>query len=416
MRQLTVSLTQFLNQQSPIRQISLALYILGGVGCVLFCILSILDGNWVNVATSGAVFLADIFVLFRFNTSETDDLFGILSVGALCALIIGTTFNFGINDAGLQAIYPILLMIGIAFRDKPTKIVGVGVLLIVWVLILFVFERGGFYASREEPFSLISKTVFIIFMILFMVMMLQVALQNLLAANLKLQVAKDKALAAKSVAEIANRAKSTFLAQMSHELRTPLNVIIGYSEIIAEDNDDETQQDAEKIRRSAINLLDILVSILEVTKIDPEGVQLNLQEVDVASVFDEVALLFRSEISQQNNLLTLQFDENVPTLVTDRQKFKQIVINLLKNANKFTQNGSIELRSYVQENEMIFAVQDTGVGISAESLGQIFNPFQQVENEYNRRFDGLGLGLAISQNLASALQGRLFVESEQAKG
>ena len=410
------TLGAFIKRQPPIKTIAFYLYFFGGIGCLLFAVISFLDRNWVNVATSSTVLFTVFVAFYLFDSLDADVLFGIVSLGALVALLVGTTFNFGVNDGGLQAVYPILLMIGIAFRRRPKWIVAVGLFIIIWVILLFLLEIEGFYIDKSEPFDLTSKTIFIIFMILFMVMMLQVALQNLLSANQKLEVAKEEAMAAKTVAENANRAKSVFLANMSHELRTPLNAIIGYSEIIAEENGGEISEDADRISRSALDLLKIIDSILEVSNFESGKILLDLVPQNLTLIVDSAVNSMERQFQEKRNRLKVNFDPSAKTVVADGQKLSLIITNLLDNANKFMSEGEIELTSIYDDGEIIIAISDSGVGMSAETLERVIAPFQQANNELNRSYDGAGLGLSICHSYANMMNGSLEIKSEEGVG
>lgn len=404
------------SNHEPIKTIAYYLYLIGGLGCFAFAIIAFLDQNWLVVATSSSVLLAVIFSLIRYDSKDMGTLFGTVSIGAMGALIIGTTFHFGINDAGIQAVYPILLMIGISFYHRPKQLLVVGVACMLWVVLLYILEIRGFYLDRSEPFTLVSKTIFIIFMIFFMTMMLLVTLQTIHAANHNLNMAKEEAVAARFVAESANQAKSNFLANMSHELRTPLNAIIGYSEIIEEDNLGETQDDAGKIGKSAANLLEIINSILEISKIETGNLNLNIQPAEIGELTKELELITAPMIQAKQNRLKVQSDIGRQRVLADPQKLKQILLNLISNANKFSSGETIALNISADQQSVLFTLSDSGIGISQEDIERIFLPFEQVNNDLNREFEGTGLGLAICKQYALAMDGEIWAESEFGTG
>ncbi len=405
---------QFFNDkhQEPIRQIAFYLYVLGGIGCALFAILAYIDQNWLIVATSSSVLIVVIFSLLRFESNDTGALFGKVSICGLTALIIGTTFNFGINDTGIQAVYPILLMIGVSYYSRPKRLLTVGIACMVWVIILNILEQRGFYVTRSEPFTLLSKTIFIIFMIFFTTMMLMVTLHTIMTANSNLNIAKEEAIAAKIVAESANQAKTNFLANMSHELRTPLNAIIGYSEMIEEINEGETAEDAGKIQQSASNLLAMINTILEISKIESGNLKLEIQPVDISKLVPELKTITGPDIASRQNKIRFNINTTGQMVMADRQKLQHILINLISNANKFSNSETISIDIKQQDQSIICDVSDNGVGIPQEDLERIFMPFEQVYNELNREFEGTGLGLAICRQYARSMGGDISVQSK----
>ena len=228
---------------------------------------------------------------------------------------------------------------------------------------------------------------------------------------------------ARDAAEDANRTKSIFLANMSHELRTPLNAIIGYSQMLREDYIGAEQQqvhgDLEKIERSGHMLLGIIDDILDLSKIEAGRETVKAQNVDVAAVLRDVANALQPLARQQHDVLEIDCPHEARTAYADLGKFRQSVLNLVNNALKFTEQGrvSVTVRRLGNAGEWTeVRVSDTGIGISREHLGKLFQPFSQVDGSATRKYNGTGLGLAISKKFCQMMGGDITVESELGRG
>ncbi|WP_421658759.1 response regulator [Leptothermofonsia sp. ETS-13] len=263
--------------------------------------------------------------------------------------------------------------------------------------------------------------------------------------------------AEKAAAESANRAKSVFLANMSHELRTPLNAIIGYSEILREDLQETNASlvpDLDKIRSSGKHLLGLINDILDISKIEAGKMDLYLEHFDIPSLIQEIAQTTQPWIEKNGSTLNVYCAEDLGTMYTDLSKVRQILLNLLSNAAKFTEKGTVRL--VVERNQeagdriqgsgvrdwglrarsgeisitqnsnlkpqnsptphITFTVSDTGIGISPGQQETIFEAFNQGDNSSTRKYGGTGLGLALSQRFCQMLGGTLSVESTPGQG
>ena len=229
---------------------------------------------------------------------------------------------------------------------------------------------------------------------------------------------------AKEDAELASKAKSDFLANMSHELRTPLNAIIGYSEMMIEDAADLGQEDfapdLEKIRGAAKHLLSLINDILDLSKIEAGKMDVFAEEFDVKTMLSEVQSIVQTLLEKHGNVFELNVDANVGVMYSDQIKVRQTLFNLLSNAAKFTRDGRVSLsvrRLTSKRSEWLeFKVADTGIGMTPEQLGKLFQAFQQADASTTRNYGGTGLGLAITRHFCRMLGGDVNVDSRIGEG
>jgi CheY-like chemotaxis protein/nitrogen-specific signal transduction histidine kinase len=232
---------------------------------------------------------------------------------------------------------------------------------------------------------------------------------------------------AKEKAEESDKLKSAFLANMSHELRTPLNAIIGFSGLIIDSGQDQNTSTyyAEIILKSGQHLLSLVEDLFDTTMIETGQVKINYEKTDIVSLLEEVKEIINHErLSVKKNdvelILNLEGVGNQKYLVTDIRKLKQVLLNLLRNALKFTDKGYIEFgfEEITDEynNWFQFYVKDTGIGIDKKHQDAIFNLFRQIDDSYTRKFGGTGIGLSIAKKTVEILGGRIWVESEPSVG
>ena len=224
-------------------------------------------------------------------------------------------------------------------------------------------------------------------------------------------------------AEAADKAKSNFLANMSHEIRTPMNAIIGMSEFILRDSPDETaKRHATRIKSASRTLLSIINDILDFSKIESGKMELVNDSYQLSHLISDVASMINARLQTKPVTFKLEIDENIPNrLYGDEVRLKQILINLLGNALKFTQSGAITLTMRHEKMDeshcrLFCSVSDTGIGIKPKDLQTIFSSFTQVDTKRNRAVEGTGLGLAICRQLIEMMGGSIHVESEYGKG
>lgn len=243
-------------------------------------------------------------------------------------------------------------------------------------------------------------------------------------ATEKLRLSNEQLKSHAAEVELANKTKSDFLANISHELRTPLNAIIGYTELLSEEiqetGNTDYLSDLEKIDKSSRHLLSLINDILDISKIESGKVDVESEDVSIHEILTEVEKTVSPLIKEKNNLLAIHFNTAVDSIVADRKKLYQILLNLISNANKFTDEGEIEVdisNIMIASHEWItISVRDTGIGISEEQQRTIFTAFNQANSGISRKYGGTGLGLAISREYARMMSGDIVVESVPGEG
>src|SRR6185503_10695686 len=234
--------------------------------------------------------------------------------------------------------------------------------------------------------------------------------------NKELSDARDRA-------EAASRAKSSFLANMSHEIRTPMTAIIGYSDMMLEPNQSlsDRQDCLQVIRRNGRHLLELINDILDISKIEAGKMTVERIRTDLPQLMTDVASLMRPRALDKGLDFNVKFQGAVPQqITTDALRTKQILVNLLGNAIKFTHMGSIELAVECapgeQSSQVRFHIKDTGIGMNQSQVTRLFQPFTQADESMTRKYGGTGLGPTISQRLATLLGGDISVQSQPGAG
>jgi signal transduction histidine kinase len=227
---------------------------------------------------------------------------------------------------------------------------------------------------------------------------------------------------AKDVAETANQAKSRFLANISHELRTPLNAIIGFSELIAKEAFGPVGQPryaeyARDILRSGTHMFELVTDILTMAKLDARRYELAFERFAPAALVSEVADIFRGTETAQHRQITVESAAGLPDLYADRRALRQMLLNLLSNAGKFSEKDApIAIECRCEAGSLELSVTDKGIGMTAEEAALAVQPFHQVDNRLTRKYDGAGLGLSIVKAMIEQHGGRLAIDSEPGVG
>jgi len=224
---------------------------------------------------------------------------------------------------------------------------------------------------------------------------------------------------AKELAESANRAKTAFLANMSHELRTPLNAINGFSEMIAMEmfgpiGDERYREYVDQINFSGNHLLAVINDILDISKVEAGKSELNMDEVDLGELIASTVELMRERANQGGLALNVEISPDLPVIVVDGRRVQQVLLNLMSNAIKFTaEGGQVTVRArWYPEDGLQVSIRDTGIGISADKMHTVFEPFGQVENAFTKKYEGTGLGLPLAKALVELHGGEFKIESQ----
>jgi signal transduction histidine kinase/CheY-like chemotaxis protein len=252
---------------------------------------------------------------------------------------------------------------------------------------------------------------------------LEQVLADLAQANLQMTRLNILAQGLRRMAEEAQRTKEEFVANVSHELRTPLNMIIGFSETILQSPGAYGKKippallaDLMVIYRNAEHLSELINDVLDLSQIDAEKMALTKEQAQLKEIVEEATTAIRPLYTSKGLYLDVDIPENLPSIFCDRTRIREVLLNLLSNAGRFTERGGVRLRTWLEGNEVLVSVADSGPGIAAKDLDKVFQPFQQLDSSIRRRFGGTGLGLTISERFIKLHGGKIWVESVEGSG
>jgi signal transduction histidine kinase len=338
------------------------------------------------------------------------------------AMAVSTACAFFVLDVGILSARP-----NSSWAGRFVSRTGTGMLArrLLLALTIVPLALGWLYIQGREM-QLVGREIGIAVLV---VVMMGIQLTVLLRAAAIVQRgeraqarALEHAAAARDEAERANRAKNDFLAVMSHELRTPLNAIIGYGSLLRDGIPDPAtpgqRQQLERIGASAKHLLALIDEVLTLSRLELGRERISPTRVGIASLCEEAAAMMEPEASRKGLALTLHLPEPVYTMTTDAGKLRQALVNLIGNAVKFTDRGEVQVRAWGEDmgSVIVFEVEDTGLGISAEHLPLVFDAFWQVDQAPTRRVGGTGLGLHVTRRLVRLLGGDVVARSVLGEG
>jgi signal transduction histidine kinase len=367
---------------------------------------------------------------FVFKWTRSLDIAATISVQLLLFVSLFGAYNYGGVSSPFLPWMIVSLLLGFFYLSHhPMRVITMFAVDIG--TFSFLYLRFGFPdlvpLARLETvgwLSILSATVYMSWMAIFYANIATMR-SDLEREGERHRATADRLRQAKELADAANRAKSIFLAKMSHEFRTPLNAVIGYSEILLEDAEAagagaERVSDLKRINGAGKHLLSLVTEVLDISKIESDHIDLNVQTFDLNTLLNDIVSTSKPLIDANGNTFELQAPSGMGQVSTDPTKLRQVLLNLLSNAAKFTNKGAITLvaaRHRTAASDWIdIQVKDNGIGISKSDMQRLFQNFGQASPETSKKYGGTGLGLAISRRYCALMGGGISVTSELGRG
>jgi signal transduction histidine kinase/CheY-like chemotaxis protein len=377
------------------------------------CVVQASRGHWALLSVSSSTTLLYVFLLFAYPRKGMHRLTTHLLLTTGYLGILGAALMSGLLYSPVTPIFSALPLVALSLLGARGALHWT-VASVLGILILFGLDVGGLISAESVMEHL--KPVPVSLNLLLLVGYAS-GIGFFLDTINRLQ--RQEIERARAAADAANAAKSAFLANMSHELRTPMNGVLGLTELLIHDGrlDPDQLQHLHTIHRSGQTLVGLLNDILDLSKVESGGLELEDVPWRPERTLREVESLFAQSARRKGLNLSVQIASEVPPWVRgDPTRMRQVLLNLVGNAIKFTEQGGVELRLERNGQHLRFIVQDTGIGIPPEALSKIFEPFTQADSSTSRRHGGTGLGLTISLRLTEKMDGNLSVASEIGHG
>jgi signal transduction histidine kinase len=368
---------------------------------------------------------------FLLKWSRNLQMSSVVTVQVLAFASLYGSFHYGGVSSPLLPWLVVALVLGFFYLgDRPLLVVGMFSADVAAFAVAYLVNGG--FAERVPTsqltvvgwISIGSAVIYMTWMAIYYVSTLA------LRSDLEKEAERHRATAvrlqkAKEEADRANVSRSIFLAKMSHEFRTPLNAVIGYSELLLEQGqdggaDEQKLKDLERINAAGQHLLALVTDVLDLSRIEQNTVELSLEPFELERFIDEVASTARPLMDANANQLVVECSPNAGSVTSDKTKLRQVVLNLLSNAAKFTSKGTVTLRVRREAKPagdwIEIRVDDTGIGIAESDIAKLFQDFAQVSASTAGKYGGTGLGLAVSQKLCALMGGGISVTSEVGQG
>jgi signal transduction histidine kinase len=343
--------------------------------------------------------------------------------------LFGAYFYGGVSSPFLPWLIISLLLGFFYLSERPILVFGLFTLNIAGFVVAYLLHGFPDRLSHEQLsmvgwISILSATIYMSWMAIYYANMISMR-SDLERETTRHRQTAERLREVKDLADKANRAKSIFLAKMSHELRTPLNAVIGFSEILLDDvelggKNGRRKVDLERINSAGKHLLSLVTDVLDLSKIESNHIELKIEKFDLNDMVREVVANVAPMVAEKGNKLVVKCQQGLGIVSTDQTKLRQAALNLLSNAAKFTEHGTITLtvqrRKRPAADWIEIQVQDTGIGIAEPEVSRLFQNFGQASRSTSSKYGGTGLGLALSQKLCALMGGGISVKSEPGQG
>ncbi len=417
------------NEETKVYSRMLIVNLIYNVLCILTWLYAKLIGNELGIGIFQKLYMISMLMLIVYIIVYNIHLIGLKekNINSICgilwsSLFIGSLFSF---VAPLNVIYTNDVLDGNGMSYDIVLIFTVVYFLIIMMTSIYIFIKNKNNFSKDIPFvvliilylvglvvrkfmpSLMFENFFFSFMLLIMYHTIE---------NPDVKMLNEITLA-KTELERANRVKREFLSSMSHEIRTPLNAIVGFSELAKyADTLEEAKENSSDIINASNDLMSMMDKMFEMFRIEREDSEIVEAEYHPHEILKEVSSLYENKMKNKNLEFVTNMDLFMPKLLGDADVVKKIVLNILDNAYKFTEKGSVTLTAKYEMGTLFIMVKDTGIGIKKEELKDIFTPFNKSSDTKNTAYSGMGLGLNITQKLIEKLDGKIEIQSEYGKG